>query len=226
MTRHSFGPSHPLWGKLLELRRSGLFIKDLLKVAHEAGYPDLSYEILRRGFYQVSSGFGLPTRSAVWLQRKHQRTSTLINAMETMTFALMEVLEDWQAAKEERAQTGHSEAYRTTLAGREYRLRDTVFSYSERIRKQQIELEKISATEGGLDLTKAPGFVVTDVETMKTALETLMGRWAGVMEDRLGGTDVDEAAIERFGHANIRPELPEPPERTEEDEEDFTEGES
>lgn len=222
MSRHSFGPAHPQWGKLLELRRSGLFIKDLLKIAHEAGYVNLTYEALRLGFHQVSSGFGLPTRSAMWLKRKHESTAALINSAETMVFALMETLEDWQAAKEERAQAGHSEAYRTTLANREHKLRDTVFGYAERIRNVQLDLERLS-TEGGGMPDGTPGFVVVDVETMRMAIESLMGRWTHVIEGRLGGDDLDAAVTERFGSQNIRPALLEPDVPPPQDEEDFTE---
>ena len=93
---HTFGPAHPLWGKLLGMRRDGFFIKDLIKMAHAEGHPELTYEIIRLGFTQVSSAFGLPTRTAGWLQRKHKATAGMIDAMETMTFTLMEAMEDWQ----------------------------------------------------------------------------------------------------------------------------------
>lgn len=217
-----FGPAHPLWGKLLELRRSGLFIKDLLKVAHDAGFKDLNYETLRKGLQRVSAGVGLPTRTSAWLMRKHKNTARLIDAAETMIFALMETLEDWQDAKEERARAGHSEAYRTTLAAREHRLRDTVFGYAERIRKVQLELERITSEEGGVT-SGVPALVVTDAETMKEAIKGLMGRWGQVIEERLGSSDLDAAAVQRFGTHNIRPASEEQTERPAEDEADFRE---
>ncbi len=218
-----------MWGKLLGMRRDGFFIKDLIKMAHAEGHPELTYEIIRLGFTRVSSAFGLPTRTAGWLQRKHKATAGMIDAMETMTFTLMEAMEDWQAVKEERAKIGHSEAYRTTMANREQKLRDTVFSYAERIRKLQVELEKLRAEAGadggGLGLN-APGFVVTDVDTMQKAIGGLMERWNSVVSNRLGSSDVDEAAIQQFGSQNIRPAIPEDdaPTKTIEGEEDFTEG--
>lgn len=224
MTRHSFGPSHPLWGELVDLRRSGHFIKDLLKIAHDRGYTDLTYRKLEEGFRQVASGFGLPTRSAVWLRRKHERTAKLVQAYETMTFALMEALEDWQAVKAERSEGSQSEAYRVSLARREEGLRDKVFDYSERIAKLDIELHRLNAA-GGEGWGNTPGFVITDVETMQRAVGTIMERFALIMQQRLGGPDASEAAAARFGRENVRPEIIEGEGRPPEEEELFVDAE-
>lgn len=173
-------------------------------LAHQRGYTDLTYKQLDSGFKSVASGLGLPTRLATWLREKHERTALLVKAYETMAYALMEAIEDWEALKEEHAQPTPSEAYKIVVANNEAKRREEVFDYAERIAEKDIELERLKAGDGGW--RSAPGVIVTE-ETMQKAVDTLLAQFSAGMQQRLGGTDLNDAASRRFGHDNIRPNI-------------------
>lgn len=210
VTSSRFGPNHPLWGKLLDLRRNMLSIKALLKIAHEEGYTDLTWTSINLGFQKVASGFGLPTRTALWLRRKHDRTKSLIDDLETMRFLLMEAIEEIQEVKAELASEVISPVYRGKLRDRLQSLRKEAFSYAERARAAKTELERVQS-EGEWGKGGGGTLMVMDAATMKEVVAAALTKFDQSMTTFIGTGSLEEAAVDLFGNSNVRPdrELPE-----------------
>lgn len=206
MTPPRFGPHHPLWGKLLDLRRNMLSIKALVKIAHEEGYTDLTWTSVNLGFQKVASGFGLPTRTAVWLRRKHDRTKSLIDDLETMRFLLMEAIEEIQETKMELVSEAISPAYKGKIRDRLQSLRKEAFSYAERAMSAKTELERVQS-EG--DWGKGGGggaLMVMDAATMKEVVAAALTKFDRSMIAFIGTGNIDDAAVDLFGTSNVRPD--------------------
>lgn len=221
-----------MWGDLLQLRRNGVRIVDLLTTAHSRGFTELSYDDIRRGLKKAAPMLGIPTRTALWLRRKHERLAKIVDGQETMVFVLMELLEQWQDLQIARADPNQAKLFRGTLETRCTELGREIFDMAEKLERLKLDISKISPNSvlPQLSATNNNAFVVmTDSDQGQKFLDNLARDMLGSIQPKLtSGVGATEAAIERFGSDNIRPAVDVPfrievdSEETEEESEIFT----
>lgn len=79
----AFDAKHPLWEEFISLRQQGTYIHQLVRLAHERGFP-MSYRQLNRGLQSAKYVKHLPNRSSHWLQNRVADVDAKIDSLDTM----------------------------------------------------------------------------------------------------------------------------------------------
>jgi hypothetical protein len=198
-----FGPDHPLWDKLIDMRRAGFFIDDLVAEAHRQGYGDLTYAGVNNGLKRSPMYFGAATRGALWLRNKYVTTSAMIDAFDTMRGLLGESLERLQRFYGSMAAAETEE--RRFLIEHEYVPVEInrAFRFAQALAELEIKLRTalgIQAMPNPPMIGQQNVLVLGGGDAQSFAVE-LEKAFIGL----IGAASPELAALEQFGHDNVRP---------------------
>ncbi len=79
----AFDSKHPLWDEFISLRQQGTYVHQLVRLAHERGFP-MSYRQINRGLQTAKYVKHLPNRSSHWLQNRVADVEAKIDSLDTM----------------------------------------------------------------------------------------------------------------------------------------------
>ena len=199
-----FSPDHPLWDTFIGLRRSGYRISDLVDRARADGY-DLTWHQIYNGMRRAPATFGLPDKSALWLGHKYVAIEGKISAYKTMTQLLGETLERLQKLYGDLASADTS--LRRELLEHQYIPAEInrAFVYSREIAHLDMEIRRALGPDavtpvGALSVGTQNNLIVLSGKDLSEFSQQLSQEFV----KRIGAGSAEDAAVDQFGHDNVR----------------------
>lgn len=198
-----FGPDHPLWDKLIDMRRAGFYIEDLVAEAHRQGYGDLTYAGVNNGLKRAPMYFGSATKGALWLRNKYVTTAAMIDAFDTMRGLLGESLERLQRFYGDVAAAVTEE--RRFLIEHEYIPVEInrAFRFAQALAELEIKLRNALGDKA------LPGPVMVGTQNVLVLgggdAQSFAAELGQAFTELIGAASPELAALEQFGHDNVRP---------------------
>jgi hypothetical protein len=198
-----FSEDHPLWNTLLDMRRAGAFLEQLVTEAHRQGYTDLTYSGIMHGLNRSAEYFGQSVRGALWLRNKYAANLALIDTFDTMRALTGESLErlqkfhiDMAAADTDARKFLIEHEYIPVEMNRAYR-------FAQALAELEIKLRNAlgdKAVPSPLMVGTQNVLVLSGGDPQSFAAE--LGR---AFSELIGAPSPELAALEQFGHDNVRP---------------------
>lgn len=196
----SLSPEHPYWDEAARLKSQGFFNRDIAAIATRAGYP-LTEDEVKKGFRRVAHAMGFPPRGSRFLMEKYAADRDRVDAMQMLNWVLLEMNEKYHDLRVELASADTDQRRAFLKMERDTTLHD-IANCSIQVRKLQIAAKEETGVDVGAVSVMVGGQNV--VLLAPGDFTSMVDKVTDLIRERLQAATPEIAALEQFGHENVR----------------------